>query len=79
MTPMLRRRRLPLAVLLFSSLRNSQSFSIVSTRCIYKRQNLVAPLLATNEDMKEDVDLKAELSKYLEIRRELRADEEAKA
>jgi len=73
------RRRLPLMALIVSSLHHSYSFSIVSSIHATKRQTLMTCLHAANDNIDDNINLKEELTKYLDVRRQLRADEEAKA
>ena len=68
------RRWLPAVVLLAVSLPHSQTFSLHSA----KRARYQA-LVALYAAKKEDLDIKAELTEYLEKRKMLNADEEAKA
>jgi hypothetical protein len=79
MTMMQLRRRLPLMALIVSSLHHSYSFSIVSSIHATKRQTLMTCLHAANDNIDDNINLKEELTKYLDVRRQLRADEEAKA
>jgi hypothetical protein len=79
MTMMQLRRRLPLMALIVSLLHHSYSFSIVSSIHATKRQTLVTCFHAANDNLDDNINLKEELTKYLDIRRQLRADDEAKA
>jgi arginine/lysine/ornithine decarboxylase len=79
MTMMQLRRRLPLMALIVSLLHHSYSFSIVSSIHATKRQTLVTCLHAANDNLDDNINLKEELTKYLDIRRQRRADDEAKA